>query len=188
MAAPAHAAAWFAAIKSGDLDTIKKLLSEDATLLNCQDESESENENENFGFGAAPPTGDTGLSTAIVAKQTDIATYLLEQKADPNICNHNNSSPLQIAASMAEPKLLELLLQHGAKFNVGNRERHLHMAVNAGKVENVEILLRFGAPINAYDEQQRTALNTAVHSPLIKDDAVRQKIVELLQNAGGKMM
>lgn len=64
----------------------------------------------------------------------------------------------------------------------------LQIAANRGKVDIVELLLKRGADVNlVFDHRGRalTALDSAM-SPDAKNGPFREKIIELLQNNGGK--
>ena len=66
--------------------------------------------------------GYTALHFAGQNKYVDIAAYLLERSADPNIQDIHGNSPLWTAIfnSMDEKRVVKLLLQHGANPNLTN--------------------------------------------------------------------
>lgn len=134
-------------------------------------------------FGAYIDTTDSDrgdispLMMAVEKGNLEIATLLLERKANVNISARNSIYPLILAAYMGNPELVRLLLQYGASINeysfyyyheveekeVNFLERHrghtaLHFACQNGHAEVAKILLEKGADIEA---------NSHMYTPLM---------------------
>jgi len=88
--------------------------------------------------------------------------YLLKAGADPNYREtKNNYSAMFLAAGGNRPELLELLLKHRGNPNLlgPNDETMLQVAIGQLREQNIELLLKYGADINA-----RTRWSTAAQS------------------------
>lgn len=83
----------FAAAQNGDLELLRHHIKQGA--------------NPNYQH---PEILCTPLVTAIIAGHTDIAIYLLEENADPNLRSYyDNMTPLEAATKYANPVVLEKL-------------------------------------------------------------------------------
>ncbi|MEG3640338.1 CHAT domain-containing protein [Magnetococcus sp. PR-3] len=64
--------------------------------------------------------GDTPLLLALNRDDAEQAVaLLLQNRADPNLAGQDDTSPLQQVLTNRHPKLVQLLLEHGAQFTVG---------------------------------------------------------------------
>jgi ankyrin repeat protein/beta-lactamase regulating signal transducer with metallopeptidase domain len=77
--------------------------------------------------------------------------YFLSKGADADAGGYFDHTPLQIALSMGNNKIAELLIVNGANVNVENQgDGHapLHIAAGQGYTEIVELLIDHGADVN----------------------------------------
>ncbi|XP_042896507.2 ankyrin repeat, SAM and basic leucine zipper domain-containing protein 1 [Parasteatoda tepidariorum] len=134
------------AITTGNLETTKDILSKGIwidTILKA---------------------GWTGLMYACSSGHSNIVSYFLENKADPNYHKDMYTPLMAVCASRkTEQDLLKcciLLLQYGA--NVNEHERHLTtplmFAAREGYISIVKELLNHGAEVNSQDNSGKTAL------------------------------
>ncbi|KAJ5366656.1 hypothetical protein N7541_000597 [Penicillium brevicompactum] len=92
-----------------------------------------------------------------------IVQMLLEYGADPNAKNFLcDTNLLGRAFVLADTSMMHMLLMHGAdpNFSFGSN-RVLHIACHQGHEEIVQMLLDFGADVNAKDRNSNSALATA---------------------------
>ena len=108
----------------------------------------------------------TRLTTAILNEDDETFYSLLEEVKDPGELNnvHNVKTPLSQACAMDKPELVEALLRKGAdpNFNYGRLGQCAiqHAAeYESGRVRCVELLLQYGAELNAQDSDKVTALH-----------------------------
>ena len=91
------------AAKTGDVEKVKHLLSEDAGLINARDTD-----------------GSTPLHCATWKGQVDVVACLLKAGADVNAQNTNGhwgTTPLHAAAHANQAEIARLLIEHGANLN-----------------------------------------------------------------------
>jgi ankyrin repeat protein len=152
----------FAAIKSGDLDKVKALVSADRSLVD-----------------ARTGTGESAVLTAVyhgrreianllvargavltlfeacAAGEYDRAERLVESGADVNAFSQDGWTPLHLAAFFGHPKLVELLLGRSADVAARSRNANgntpLHAALAANRTLVVGLLVGAGADVNAVD-------------------------------------
>ena len=140
--------------------------------------------------GAQVETCVGGVSILETVHQSEVAEALLKHGADPNrICPPYGDLPL-FSATM-RPKILTLLLDHGAKITADERTKAtpLHSAAHLGakdyqtqvpqRLESAEILLAHGADVNAVDQDGMTPMDCAYE----KSD---KEMIALLAKHGGK--
>lgn len=109
--------------------------------------------------------GYTALLLAVANGEFEISKYLLEKAADPNIANQMGITPLNFAAKYGHEKLCKLLLQFGAKVNLGTHLGNvtpLMKAAEQGHGNIIKILLENGADASLKDGDGRTAYDYAV--------------------------
>ncbi|PKL80027.1 MAG: hypothetical protein CVV27_01010 [Candidatus Melainabacteria bacterium HGW-Melainabacteria-1] len=91
----------------------------------------------------------TPLHEAVTSNQIEIARLLLEKGADVNINNYYDESPLLQISCETDPKIVDLLLKHGAKPNVNmsvfEGDSPLHIATKCRNTEMAKLLLKHGA-------------------------------------------
>lgn len=97
-------------------------------------------------------------------------------------------SPAPAHPCLSIPRCAELLLAHGARVNLGTRDRQLtalHVAARQGLVAHVELYLRHGADPARRSRQGETPLNAACSAAERPEDAERYyQVVERLLAAG----
>lgn len=117
--------------------------------------------------------GTTFLNLAVNKGHYDTVKLLLEQGADPNRRNkRGNQSPLRKAVHKAKPRLVALLLAHGADMAVLT-QRDLHQIYDAslktGEWSLVETLIDDkGVDVNRKNKSKKTALHYAAASGNLK--------------------
>jgi ankyrin repeat protein len=141
-----------AAAAAGDLEAVKTLLAGKAAIN-----------------ARGGPYGHTPLIAAIVENHTQVALYLIEQKADPNATDRERNPPL--LWTMRTPHgqrkniaLAEALLAAGAAVDGADRDgmTPLMWAANGGSVLLVEWLLAHGANVHAKTTEKHNCKRTAL--------------------------
>jgi ankyrin repeat protein len=138
------------AVRSGNLEKVKTLLSSHAELLNSPDQNQK-----------------TPLHLALECGHIDIARYLIELGADINLKDKDKASPLHNASYLGNLEIVDLLLKKGAaSLNEGNfrGQTPLLYACEKGHADVVARLLDAGADIEARDALGRTPLMTTAMS------------------------
>lgn len=120
---------------------------------------------------------DTALHKAVLLGNKEMAEFLLQRGADPNIPDASQSTPLHLAARAGHKALCELLLKSkanpnargenygGQEFNIQNyhwNSTPLHIAVRRGFKAVAETLLDHGADIEAANSGGATPLLVAI--------------------------
>ena len=110
----------------------------------------------------------TALSVASAYGYVELATYLLDQRADPNVAALDACGrPLHYAAKASHAEIVKLLLAHGAAVNergLGGTTA-LHCAVCYSNLAVVELLVGRGADSSLPDARGKTPMDYAVGSP-----------------------
>jgi ankyrin repeat protein len=113
---------------------------------------------------AREDNGNTALMLAAFEGREAVVQYLLEQGADVNAANRGGQTALMAAASGPSPGTVKLLLEKGADVNAReNTEMFtaLMFAAAEGQLDNVRVLLRFGADKTLKDVDGETAADFA---------------------------
>ena len=102
--------------------------------------------------------GTTVLWIACCNKHIDIVGELLNNGADPNICNFKGDSPLIPCCQKGSTTLIELLLESGVRMDSYNKNRDnpILICCRTGQADILEILLK-----RLSKNDQLTLLNTA---------------------------
>ncbi len=137
----------FELLDQGALDELALLAGDNPELLTRKDEQ-----------------GNSLLAHAVANDDAAALEYLLGQGLDPELKNRAGQTVL--IQAVGQPSLLSLLLERGAK--LGGRDRRnrcaLHYALERQCIKSVELLLLYGVPINARDDDSRTPLMAAVEN------------------------
>ena len=91
--------------------------------------------------------GDGALHVVVKTDNSRFMEYLLQQKADPNMRDGRNNTPLILAAQLGKSDLIPILLTYRANPNLANAagETALIVAVQHRDVETTRLLLDKGA-------------------------------------------
>jgi ankyrin repeat protein len=127
------------------------------------------------------PNRDTPLLLAVRANVPCLpcVAALLKHRANPNVKDNENTTPLQIAVSKANEKLVAMLLDAGAQTEVRDARGStpLLAAPLYKKISVVTNLVAHKAAVNAQDNYGETALHNAVI-------ASQKEIIEFLVSHG----
>lgn len=97
-------------------------------------------------------SGRTALHRACASGLLDVVLFLLDYGANVN-AETQLGVPLRVATSKNQPRIIECLVQRGARLNVASAPhvQPLLIAVRRGYEDAAKILLRNGADVNARD-------------------------------------
>jgi len=134
------------AAAKGQLSLLTVLLTENPDLLDNADTD-----------------GRTPLHWAASTGTTDIARYLVDQKADVNRQDTMGWTALHIASSAGHLPVVRELLGAGANVNAKNDKgiTPLHYAASKSQVDIARLLIERGAEINAKDKANQHPLHRA---------------------------
>ncbi|CAD6186704.1 unnamed protein product [Caenorhabditis auriculariae] len=111
--------------------------------------------------------GHTALFYAVTFGHYESALKLLQYGANPNHQDHRLRTPCHCAAAKGQMRMLKLLRQHNASFEIQNYrgDMSFHEAVQTGSKDVVEWLLAMDpSTLDAPNHQGRTALHLAAAS------------------------
>lgn len=109
--------------------------------------------------------GETPLFRAINAERHDLVTYLLEHGADPNM----PGPKIVLWPAVHQPNMLQILLEHKADLRRAPGVLELATSINSRKA--IDILMKFGADVNAKKDGIYTPLCSAIrdnHEDLVE--------------------
>ena len=144
-----HSFTIFEVAALGDLARVQALVEGDASLAN-----------------ATAPDGFSPLGLASFFHHADVARFLLEQGADPNVPSQNEMRVVPLHSALAgqgDPSIARMLIEAGADVNI--RQRHgwtpLHEAALVGHADLVDLLLDHGADASARNDDGMTPIDLA---------------------------
>ena len=109
--------------------------------------------------------GFTPVSLAVFFDRSEMAKWLLDQGADPNLqaTNPSKVNALHAAVAKNNTELCKLLIAKGADVNALQMQRitPLHSAAHRGNLEMVTLLVKHGADIHLKMANGDTALSIA---------------------------
>lgn len=155
------------AAKSGDIETIKFLLSQGATI--------------------SQPNSDGNITPVLAAineRKYDAAKFLIPLEKDLSFTNGAGNSYLGLSVWYTPIEILEFLIEHGADLNHKNlnNETPLVLAASAGNFETFKFLKSKGAILDK--EHSSKALWGAISK---KNVALAKELLEMGVNPNGKM-
>lgn len=112
-------------------------------------------------MNAAEPDGSTALLWAAQRDKVEIADLLIAAGADPRRATRYNITPLRLACTNGNARLIEHLLQAGADVDETSEDGQtaLMTASRTGKVDAIRVLLAHHANVNAAEpDKGQTAL------------------------------
>lgn len=153
---------WFEAIKAGDFERVKTLVSTNPALVDAHDAA---------GLSAiltAVYNGRKEIANLIVARGATLTMFescaagefdrverMLADGAPVNAYSDDGWTPLHLASFFGHPKVAELLLAHGADLTARSKNPNgntpLHAALAANQKMVAGILIGHGADVNAAD-------------------------------------
>ncbi|KFQ12543.1 Ankyrin repeat and SOCS box protein 10, partial [Leptosomus discolor] len=134
---------------------------------------------------------DMGGLTVISWTSTDCVHLLLSFGADPEAVSEDGYKPLHLCKSPDSIECVQQLLQHGAGVNSRTEEENdtaLHIAARHGLPDHVQLLLCYGAELEAKNEEGQTPLNAACAQPHQPQDMDRYyRVCQLLVESGASI-
>jgi uncharacterized protein len=163
------------AVRTGETDRIRALLSQDPTLASAADEQgvsvimlalyHRQSEALELLLSANP---ELNLFEAAAAGQTVRLTQLLDNPAQATSYSADGFTALHLACFFARESAASLLIDRGADVAAVSRNAMkvmpLHSAVTTKNVAIVRALLEHGAPLNARQQQGWTSLHEAAQN------------------------
>lgn len=120
-----------------------------------------------IGWGADVNTkrstfGEAALHAAAGGGHKAVVEALLQAKSEPNVTSSQGRTPLSIAAGLGYTAVVETLLERGAKPGLEPDHAALFAAVEAGRTNLIERLVKAGADVNAVRSASRPSMSPPV--------------------------
>ncbi|ODT76299.1 hypothetical protein ABS71_03570 [bacterium SCN 62-11] len=108
-------------------------------------------------------SGRNALMGAVVSNDLELAEWLLERNAHPNLIASDGWSPLLLAADHDHAEMVSLLARWKADLEATNDldQTSLHVAAWQNHLETARVLLELGIDVNYCDSDGNTALHLA---------------------------
>ena len=157
-----NAAAFIDAIKAGEFERVKAMVSADPTLIDARSRTGESailtavyNGRKEIANLLVARGATLTLFEACAAGEFDRVERLIEQGAAVNAYSDDGWTPIHLAAFFGHPKIAELLLAHAADVTArsrnGNGNTPLHAALAANQKLVAGLLIGSGADLNAAD-------------------------------------
>lgn len=104
----------------------------------------------------------TPLWCAAVSGKLPVVEILLKYGADINAVSDSGSTPVRSACFMTHYEIVKYLVEHGADINKPNYNGGTCLINSVQSPSLCDILLKYGADVNARDIQNKTALHYAI--------------------------
>ena len=106
------------------------------------------------------------LHVAIEMGNLEMAQFLLDHGAKPNIRDYQKRTPLMMMDADATPELFQLLVTYGSKLNLVDKEKNnaLHHFAATDNAEIVRLLVQYGVDANAANKEGKTPLMIAAEN------------------------
>jgi hypothetical protein len=113
-------------------------------------------------------SGRNALMGAVVANQLELAEWLLQRNANPNLISSDAWNPLLLAADHDHAEMAALLIRYKAELGATNEfdQTSLHVAAWQNHLETARLLLEAGIEADYCDEDGNTALHLAAGEPV----------------------
>ena len=160
--APPAASALFEAIKAGELDRVKTMVSTDPSLVDARDAQGSailtavyHRQQEIVNLLVARGAALSLFDAAAAGEIERVERLLAERPADVSAYSPDGWTPLHLAAFFGHSKIVELLLAHDADVSARSRNPNgntpLHAALAANQKMAAALLIGHGADLDAVD-------------------------------------
>lgn len=125
----------------------------------------------------------TALHNTVLWADLPMIEKLLKRRAALNLPNAQNWTPLHLSLFSNRDDITLLLLEYGADVNTPGLfgQRPLHIAIERGDAERVELLLKHAAKPHLADDNAVTALQKARDKDTAASTPQTRKILGLLQ-------
>ena len=113
-------------------------------------------------------SGRNALMGAVVANHLELAEWLLQRNANPNLISSDSWNPLLLAADHDHAEMAELLIRYKAHLEATNEydQTSLHVAAWQNHLDTARLLLEAGIETGYCDEDGNTALHLAAGEPV----------------------
>lgn len=135
-------------------------------------------------------TGSTPMFYAVrnFALEKDMlksVAWLIDNGAKINV-ESNGLTPLHYSIEPENYEMVKFLLDNGASVNYGSDCTPLHFAASYGCPRIAELLVQYGADVNAMDHNGETPLYHAINRPGNHPNMKRQKkVIKMIKSLGG---